>query len=549
MVKITNYKGYHMKINTLTSALIAAVTVGSVAASATVLIPPANRASVKVRYDEAKSGQRKSDTVFFNIPTVATITSALNSDDRIERTIWVAKFGQTIKDSLKAYSEACKVEKPDEPELPRPIVGPATSIMPPIMPPHPPYPPRPVCTKEWKEIGKQTAKKIDALKVELFAMQPSLQSKSLHALVDLGNKLAANMLEAKPQYRNDLEMVGGPRASLGTAGGGLNITTGGAMDIGSFRKNVEEGFVPHPENLAVEGMMKEFDLSLSPKKCDQLLCIQPAYQISGKDKKLYIQIGMGSNVTKENFKRERLNLAVVLDISGSMQGQDGTSKSRLEWAKEALNHTIGQLGPMDSFSLTVFDTKSEILIPTTSVGRNKSQLMATVNALKTKGSTNLEAGLRDGYELASAAFRQGYENRVLLISDAGLNTGVTEESALLKLVTDFAGEGISMTAIGLGLNFKQELIHNITMSKGGNYVFVNSGEKMYKYFESFDFLVSPVAFNFKASLDLGIYQDAKLVKTYGVPMKEGEPLRELIDVRSLFFSEEGGAILLEYDLK
>ncbi|MCB0365357.1 MAG: VWA domain-containing protein, partial [Bdellovibrionales bacterium] len=461
-------------------------------------------------------------------------------------TIWVAKFGQSLKDSLKKYEDVCKVDVEEPPVIiPRPIRPPNPIIPGPIRPPHPPTDTK--CVEGWKRVGAETEVTVEAHKASLFGMDVSLQSKELHELVDLGLKLAKNMKEAKPQTLPHLEL-GHARAALGAGGGGLNVTTGGAMDMGSFRRNVEEGYVPGPESLAVEGLMKEFDLSLTAKSCAKLLCIQPAYQISGKENKLYVQVGMASNVTKENFKRSPLNLAVVLDISGSMQGTDGTSKSRLEWAKEALVHTINQLEPTDSFSLTVFDTSSEILIPTT-LAANKANLLATVAGLKTKGSTNLESGLRDGYELASKAFRQGYENRVLLISDAGLNTGVTDENSILKLVSDFASEDIGLTAIGLGLNFKQELIHNITMSKGGNYVFVNSGEKMFKFFESFDFLVTPVAYNFKASLHLGIYEGAKLVKAYGVPVKEDEPLRDLIDVRTLFFSEEGGAMLLEYDLK
>jgi Ca-activated chloride channel family protein len=143
----------------------------------------------------------------------------------------------------------------------------------------------------------------------------------------------------------------------------------------------------------------------------------------------------------------------------------------------------------------------------------------------------------------------GLENRVILISDAGLNTGVTDENILLKEVADYAGEHVGLTAIGVGDNFNQKFVRKITESQGGNYLFVQSGKRMIEYFQQFDFFVSPVAYNLKAQLNVeGL--EAKLAKAYGVPTVPGEPLRDVIDIRSLFLAASGGgALLLEYDLK
>ena len=71
---------------------------------------------------------------------------------------------------------------------------------------------------------------------------------------------------------------------------------------------------------------------------------------------------------------------------------------------------------------------------------------------------------------------------------------------------------------------------------------------MNRFFDSFDYLVTPVAYDFKAELDLSSI-NATLVRAYGVPADKDEPVRELINIRTLFFSEAGGAILLEYKLK
>jgi len=240
----------------------------------------------------------------------------------------------------------------------------------------------------------------------------------------------------------------------------------------------------------------------------------------------------------------------VVDISGSMNARDNTEKSRWEWAKDAMIHTINELNQEDILSIVIFDTKSEVLLPAQNV-TDKDSIIELVTALKTRGSTNLDAGLRDGFEQVSSRLfdAEGFENRVILISDARLNTGMTDDAPLLKLVTDFANENIGLTAIGLGENFNQKFVEVVNKSRGGNSIYAHSGKDMKRYFDSFNLLVTPVAYNFKVALEL-VEINATFARAYGVPGSEEGRLSSLIDVQTLFFGgDAGGAILLEYDLK
>ena len=101
-----------------------------------------------------------------------------------------------------------------------------------------------------------------------------------------------------------------------------------------------------------------------------------------------------------------------------MSARDNTEKSRLEWAKDAIIKTVNELNEKDILSIVLFDTKSEVLLSAQNV-TDRDAIIAKVRELKTKGSTNLEAGLMDGYEEVSARALdlEGYENRVILISD------------------------------------------------------------------------------------------------------------------------------------
>lgn len=331
----------------------------------------------------------------------------------------------------------------------------------------------------------------------------------------------------------------------------IGVTAGGAQDIGGFRNTIEAGFIPGPELFSMEGFLSEFDLSLSSRNCDQILCVNPAYKLDLEKKKLFVQVGMGTNVTAETFKRKPLNISFVLDISGSMQDTDGTDKTRLEWSKLALIESLKKLNSSDVVSVVIFDDQEDVLFEPTFATDLEDEI-EKIKALETRGGTNVESGLRKGFTLVGEHFKSGYENRVILLSDAGLNTGIISEAELVRLVSDASGERINLTAVGVGVNFNQGFIHGITLNKGANYVFVQSGKSLQNYINQFDFLTTPVAYNFKARIEVQGLR-AKLANVYGMPRKPAAPVLDLVDIRTLFLTSSegggGGATLLEYDLE
>lgn len=78
--------------------------------------------------------------------------------------------------------------------------------------------------------------------------------------------------------------------------------------------------------------------------------------------------------------------------------------------------------------------------------------------------------------------------------------------------------------------------------------FSHSGLDMYRYFESFKFLVSPIAYQLKAKLSFNNI-DAKFLGALGAPLARDEMADEFINVQTLFLTNQGGgALLLEYDI-
>ncbi len=489
----------------------------------------ASSINLEIHYQEAQSG-----TTVRREQSATLSDSVAVSNSGMHKTLFAIKLSQLLKSTLIEYHASQNHWYdiyPREPIVVRPCPCPV---------PDPKY---------WEEIRRQHAQTLLANfeKLEKIMMPSFAADADIAEVALLVKKLADNMI--KGEVGPSFERIRPPMKasnSLMRAAGGLNVTAGGLKDYSHFKKQLEDGFVPVAEAFIEEGFLSSLTLSLEGGECRELICLQPAYAFDKESRKLFVQVGMNSNVTPESFKRPPLNLSFVIDISGSMAGTDFTERTRLEWAKDAVVQSILNLNENDTVSLVVFDSISEVLLQPTLV-TDKSLIINKVQTLQPRNSTNLYAGLRDGFLLASLAFREDCQNRVILFSDAGLNTGVTDQSSILRLVSDYAGENIGLTAIGVGENFHHDFIHKITMSKGGNALFVHTGKDMMKFFKNFDYLVAPVAYNFKLTSTLqGI--NAKLVKAYGVPMRKDEPIQELINVRTLFFSEEGGAIVLEYDL-
>lgn len=454
------------------------------------------------------------------------------TDSKMEKTLQVISLANLISKSLDDYEKASCFQPQSMCNL-----GPAGDLL----------PEGEICEPRM-QVAAQLDNEVRSFKASLTGL--TAEDKEIDAALLLAEKLASNMrdhatqLLVCPSYP---EFEGAPTADAAASpsvGGALHVTVGGAQNYGFFKKVVEAGDVP--TSLVVEGFMSEFDLTLAGEPCANLICVFPEVAVTGD--RLFVQVGLSTQKQAADFQRKPLNLAIVLDISGSMSATDDTHQTRLEWAKDALVASVSQLDENDLLSIVLFDTESEILLRPTNVA-DKAKIFAMIERIQTKGSTNLESGLRDGYALVSENVQDSYENRVILISDAGLNTGVTDTSEILRLVTDNAAAKIGLTAIGMGSNFQEEFIHAISRSRGGNYIFVQTGDELSKFFGRFNYLVSPVAYAFKASLELqGIA--GRLVRAYGIPQSEGAGVQELFDIQTLFFTQEGGgAIVLEYQIQ
>ncbi len=176
----------------------------------------------------------------------------------------------------------------------------------------------------------------------------------------------------------------------------------------------------------------------------------------------FAELTMGADKTDNAIARAPASLAVVLDVSGSMSGE------KLEQAKRAVITLIESMHSDDEISVTVYSDSAEVIQHETSVGSVRGSLVEKVRGLRVRGGTNIPSGLRAGLTELEGVSR-GRVRRIVLASD-GLDDSRTMADELAKRAFN---EGITVSSLGIGVDFNESYMGGIASTGHGNFVFVN----------------------------------------------------------------------------
>ncbi|MEZ4429338.1 MAG: VWA domain-containing protein [Nannocystaceae bacterium] len=168
--------------------------------------------------------------------------------------------------------------------------------------------------------------------------------------------------------------------------------------------------------------------------------------------------------------RRNANLTLVIDRSGSM-----TDEGRMEYLKRGLNRMVSELKQGDLVNVVLFDHRECTPLENFVVGRdNPDVLRKTIARLRPEGATDIHLGLTKGYDLADRAYQPTYTNRVILVTDALANTGVTDERMIGMIGKFYDQRRIRLSGVGVGREFNDSLLDQLTERGRGAYVFLGS---------------------------------------------------------------------------
>lgn len=193
---------------------------------------------------------------------------------------------------------------------------------------------------------------------------------------------------------------------------------------------------------------------------------------AGSTERAVVKVGLDCLRLPPRGARPPVNLALVIDRSGSMGGD------KIARAREAALELVRRLGPDDVISIIAYDTRVETLVPAQRV-EHAHHLEAAIRGIEAEGSTALYGGVaRGAAEVRRFIEDSRYVNRVILLSDGLANVGPSSPEELGRLGHSLMKEGISVTTIGLGLGYNEDLMARLASRSDGNTYFVENSRDL-----------------------------------------------------------------------
>lgn len=196
-----------------------------------------------------------------------------------------------------------------------------------------------------------------------------------------------------------------------------------------------------------------------------------------KESDIRLLIKLKREMEAGSSERNKLNIALVIDRSGSMHG------SKLERVKEAAKTFVHKMKDDDIVSVVSFDDHVTVDLSSSTVRENCRRAETAISSMHSGGSTFLSGGYETGFMQAKRMHKNGLTSRILLLTDGEANVGEIRLEALSALAASKLSEGISTSTVGVGEGFNEQLLGAMAEAGMGNTYYIQTPADALSVFE------------------------------------------------------------------
>ncbi len=182
-------------------------------------------------------------------------------------------------------------------------------------------------------------------------------------------------------------------------------------------------------------------------------------------------------IDEQRGDRPPLNISLVIDRSGSME-----ARGKMDQAKQAAKRIVKRLSADDRISIVAYSTDAEVLLPS-KAPTNLDEIFRIIDDIEPVGATNLSEGLQLGRREVEKHLSSKAINRVLLLSDGKANMGIKDPRKLAELAQTIVQSGVTVTCLGLGKDFNEDLMLDIAEYGRGNFYFIERSDQILNIFQ------------------------------------------------------------------
>ncbi|MFZ5446882.1 MAG: vWA domain-containing protein [Myxococcota bacterium] len=212
-------------------------------------------------------------------------------------------------------------------------------------------------------------------------------------------------------------------------------------------------------------------------------------------------------------RRAPVNLAVVIDRSGSMSG------AKIENARRAAMRLVELLDEQDRLTVVHYGTDVSAMAGVFATPENKVKLKRYIANISDEGGTNIGDGLAVGSKHIERAMNDFRVNRLLLLSDGQPTVGITSAQGLATVVRQIRARGVSVTSLGVGADFNEDLMQRLADVGGGSYGFISDASAMATLFQK-DLEQASTMVARTASISFTLPAGVRFVEVYGRPVSQ-----------------------------